>query len=666
MQAQVQRSRSCPRRILWRGIPGQSFATSLGEKETTVEREHVLRPMPIVEAECKLLNMKTFIGCVLQIANGYGDILDDIYAYGHLIDSMKANAEWIVIGEVNKDNIFHVHGLMKCNYRTDSWRRSVEGAFKIMATNPVFIERFGTGCTLDCLKCQKAHRTSSLLEYMCKDPKWFLGNSERLLQMAYDMFNWDLGSRFRNLPEPKGPKLDEANPMVQDILAAIMQYNCTTMEELMRADPDMVIKYLHRPGFSSIAQNCLTYAKCTKSAWKLSNYAHKPCDPSAIHQVLLHQGINVDQWDLTFYRWLTKQNGKKNTICIEGPSNTGKTSFWIGFRQNVPSGEVVNGQSFNYEGLVECYVGFWDEPLCADEQAEKFKQIAGGEPCTVPVKHKKPALLKQIPMVITTNRPFWYWCPSQEDMFRNRFNIYQFNWDATSQFFCRTRSECCECKPCLFSRGGEAGASGSTTGRLPRSKQSAQSLVARHSTEERAMGERSMRPGGKRSAKTPGGSRRRERSPSGAAASSSSSTISHGDGSSTKYRSSDTISGMGSGGSGSKEQMGRDSGTGGSDRDDNRGTGGTDRRGDGRTRGDSENDPSVSSMVSMGGTGSSESEMEDEISAKKRKLAREVATMTVPTREQWASYFSYLWAIYERKPIDLTCYESSLSDTEDD
>nr|QKE54877.1 MAG: nonstructural protein [Parvoviridae sp.] len=665
MQSQVSSSRGCARRYLWRGIPRQSFTTTVAEKETLVEKEHVLRPMPIVEAECKLLNMKTFIGCIVQLANGEGDVIDDILAYAHLIDAMGANTEWILVAETNKDGIFHVHVLGKCNFRTDSYRRSMQSAWNVLATNPSFIERYGNGCTMDCLKCQKAHRTAALFEYMCKAPNWFVSNSDRLLQMAYDLTTWDCGARFRDQKEEKGPQLDQANPMVQDILAAILQYNCQSIEELMRAAPEMVVKYLHRPGFSGIAQNCLTYSKCTKAAWKLSNYAQQPCDPSMIHQFLLHQGIDIDRWDLTFYRWVTKQNGKKNTICIEGPSNTGKTSFWQGFRQNVASGDCVNGQSFNWEGLLDCYAGFWDEPLCADEHAEKFKQIAGGEPCTVPVKHKKPALLKQIPMVITTNRPFWYWCPSQEPMFRNRMEFYWFNFDATGDFFCRTRSECCECRPCLFSRGSQVGASSSTIGRLQRSKQSTQSVVTRHTTEECDVGSRPVRAGGKRTAKSAEGSRGGKRSASSTIGSSSSTTVSHGHGSGSGNGSSDPRTGMDSGRSRGEQSMGRTDRTGGSDRDDNRTDGGTDRRGDGGSRIDTRNDPSISSMVSMGGTGSDKSQMETEIQTQKPIMVRQVDPMRIPTRQDWAMYFSYLYAIYEKKPIDLTCYES-LSGSDDD
>lgn len=634
--------------------------------EAIVEKENVLRPMPVIEMECKLINMKSFIGAVIQLANGDGDIIDDMTAYGHLLDSMKCNTEWICIGECNKDGIFHVHALAKNNYRTDSWRRSINSAWGIMATNPKFIEQFGTGCTMDCLKCQKAHRASALLEYMTKAPAWILANTDRMLQLAYDMIKWDMGSRFRQQSEPKAPNLDQANPMISDILACILEHNCKTVEEVMRHNPDMVLKYLHRPGFQNIVQNCLTYAKCTKSAWKISHFAQYPCDPSAVHAVLLHQGIDVDRFDITFYRWITKKNGKKNTLCIVGPSNTGKTSFFRGLRQNCPTGEVVNGQNFNYEGLVDCYLGVWDEPLCADEQAEKFKQIAGGEPCAVAVKHKKPYQLDQVPMIITTNRDFWFWCPTQEAMFRNRFEIYNFKYDATTKFFPRSRSTSCECSACKFSSCREASTSSATTSGMSGTKQSQELMAARHDAGKINVGSKSVRRGGKCTSKSPGGRSRGESSSSSQSGSSSSSTISNIRGSDSGNGSSNTGIGVHSSGTGSREYVGGQCESGRSEGHDSGSIEGSERGGEDGHRHNPTQDQDVSFVVPVGRPGRSKSQMEDELQAKKRRMAGELVSLRVPTKEDWRGYLCFLYEMFERKPIDLTCYESLSESSEDE
>ncbi|QMI57833.1 nonstructural protein 1 [Chestnut teal chaphamaparvovirus 2] len=666
MQSQVQRTRDCPRRYLWRGFPGQSFATTVVEKEAILtSQNHVLRPMPVLDLDIKQMNMKSYIGSVIQLAHNDGTVIESMLAYGHLIDAMKCNTEWIIIAEYNKDNVFHVHALCKNNFRTDSWRRSIGSAWNIMSVNPKWIEEFGTGATMDCLKCQKAHKPGALLEYMTKAPVWIVGNTDRILQIAYDMVNWDMGSRFRGLPEPKAaPDLDKANPMIADLLGAITAHNCKTVEEVMRKEPEMVLKYLHRPGFSAILQNCLTYAKCTKSAWKITSFAHHDCNPAAIHAVLLHQGIDVDRFDLTFYRWVTKQNGKKNTICIEGPSNTGKTSFFTGFRQICPTGEIVNGQSFNYEGLIDCYAGVWDEPLCADEQAEKFKQIAGGEPCSIPVKHKKPYALNQIPIIITTNRPFWFWCPTQEMMFRNRFEIYKFKFNATDRFYPRSCSRSCECCYCLVSSGRTISTSSSTTSGMQGKEQSTQSMAAGDGSSTSAMGSGPVRTGGKYTRKSATGRKWREGSTSRESGSSSSTTISNIGGSDTEYGSSDPNLGIHSTRTRDEQHVGRSDRCSGSHGHDYCKPTRTDRSGNAGSGRDSEQSKNVPTMVSVGGSGNTQSEMEDAIQTKKPRLVGEMGTMKVPTRQNWEMYLSYLYHIYEKKPIDLTCYES-LSDEDD-
>ena len=79
------------------------------------------------------------------------------------------------------------------------------------------------------LKCQKAHRATSLLEYMCKAPVWIMSNTEKLLQMTYDIEVWNLGERFKSSANDQTASIDNANPMIQEILECIMQHNCKTM-----------------------------------------------------------------------------------------------------------------------------------------------------------------------------------------------------------------------------------------------------------------------------------------------------------------------------------------------------------------------------------------------------------------------------------------------------
>ena len=79
--------------------------------------------------------------------------------------------------------------------------------------------------------------------------------------MSYDIELWDLGSRFKSPANDQTVSVDNANPMIQELLECIMQHNCKTFEDVVKKGADVVLKYLHRPGFSSVVQNCLVYAK---------------------------------------------------------------------------------------------------------------------------------------------------------------------------------------------------------------------------------------------------------------------------------------------------------------------------------------------------------------------------------------------------------------------
>ena len=80
-------------------------------------------------------------------------------------NNMPCNEDWIAIAEYNKDGIFHVHTLCKTGVRSDSYRRTANSVWEHIRADPTIIEHYGQ-CSLDMLKCQKAHRATSLLEYM--------------------------------------------------------------------------------------------------------------------------------------------------------------------------------------------------------------------------------------------------------------------------------------------------------------------------------------------------------------------------------------------------------------------------------------------------------------------------------------------------------------------
>lgn len=632
--------------------------------EILEEKEFVLRPMPVIEVEEKHMNMRAYIAGVLMITDGDGNVIENIVPYANLLNNMTCNDEWICIGEYNKDSIFHVHIVARTGVRTDSFRRTAINVWKTIQNATAFIDEYGAS-TMDMLKCQKAHKPTAILQYMCKAPKWICSTSERLLQYTYDVIEWDMCARFRGDPEPK-PDIDKANPMIQEILQCIMEHQCKSVEDVMKKGPEIIVKHLHKPGIASVIQNCITYARCTGQQWHLRIFANHEPNPGIIHGCLLTQGITPSEFDPVFWQWITKKHQKRNTIHILGASNTGKSSFIAGLGKVCPGGEIVNGPNFNFEGLIEMYWGKWEEPLCAPETVEKFKQISEGMQTAIPVKFKKPYILPRIPIYITTNAPIWTWCQSAKGPLMNRMWCFDFNYDMSDGLFNpRCIEPSCECCYCELSRGGPPIASSSTTTRVSQSKQSLpKQLVTRSSESKCSMGTGSMseRTGSSGSI-TEAGSSRGQSSSDTTIRSSTSTTISELHGSNTKYGSSSSDERICSSGTRSTECISsirtrRDN------RDDNRSDGRSGIRSDGSRR-HSKQHEILPTMVSMGGTRDTQSKME--IPSKKQRLGREMVTLKVPDKPEWSGYLAYLYRRYESQisgNIDLTAYEDLNSDSE--
>lgn len=403
--------------------------------------------------------MKEWQCGVFQICNGRGDPIPDPIAYALFFNHLVGINGWCFTGEYNKDGIFHVHALLKTSMRSDSLRRSMGTCFNNLMCSTTFRHNLGDhSSTIDVLKLQKCHRPTSLCAYMMKNPLYVVSNDERMLQYSYDLVLYGMHKRFQEKDKEKEKSTEpetsaEMNNMTKEIVDLVITNGCKVFEDCLRAGPEIMSKYLHRAGLRQIVDNCLQFVKSTGGGWSLALYEAYDPDPSAIHKVLLHQGIAPSEFDEIFHTWITKGDSKRNCICIEGPSNSGKSAFISGLKQCVAWGEIVNGSSgFNFEGLLETNIGIWEEPLIPPELAEKFKQIMEGMVTSIPVKYKKPHMLPRTPIIITTNHKLWRFCNAEEVMFRNRMWEFQFLHNCKDEFYTpRATEHSCECPYCRAS-----------------------------------------------------------------------------------------------------------------------------------------------------------------------------------------------------------------------
>ncbi|QEJ80802.1 NS1 protein [avian chapparvovirus BR_DF10] len=667
MSSEMERSRSDFGINLWVGSTGCSGDLNRNQAEALLINKPEWTPTSETETrrQLALLNMKQFQCAIVQINDPNGEPISNPLIYALLFNQLTTVNYWVCSGEFNKDEIFHVHVMLQTPSRSDSLRRSFYTVMTNLNISTNFQEIFGQQCTFECLKIERTHKPESMLAYLLKAPLWVCGNREHILQLSFDVHNLDLPARFRP-QEQEQQTIPEMNPMTEEIIGAIIEGGAKTMEDLVRTHPGVIAKYLHRVGLDTIIRNCLMYVKATGNEWTLEMYSKEDPDPRAIHRVLLHQGIEPSKFDDIFYTWLTKKDSKKNTICLYGPSNTGKSAFISGLKQLLPWGECVNTATFTFEGLIDSTIGVWEEPLISPEVAEKAKQIFEGMITSIPIKFKKPFKLPRTPIIITTNHYPWRFCSQEEPMFRNRMWIIDWIHPVKdSPYICRTTEHSCECGHCRASRGSTSPPSTTEPSEMSRREQSFPTREeSLRSTYEINVGSGSMYDPREGTSRSDYSSRR---------CSSSSTSEQCSDSTRSALGSSPTIErflGYGSNKSGHTgirihsaesqcpEQLESDDSDG-NIRHDSSGNGSSGsreqfkRKHSGRDGHFRTEHHSLSTMVGMGT--SKENKMQISIQPKKRKLDRKVGSIKhnpyniplyVPDKQAWKGYLAYLYCYY--------------------
>lgn len=441
------------------GTTGTSGDLTYAQAEAfLIDCDWIMIPIPELDKQLKIQNMKEWQCGIFQICDHKGSPYESPLPYALLFNNINICVEWICTGEWNKDGIFHTHAMFRTGARSDSLRRTLLTTWNNLMGYQNFRENLGPGSSsMDVLKLQKCHKPESMFGYLMKGPKWVIGTNQATLEICCSIDAWGLNDKWKPKDEPIITDAGEMNKMTEDIVGLITEFSCKTFEDCLRHGPLIMQKYLHRPGLTAVVNNCLAFVRSTGSAWNLSVYAKYRPNPSIVHRTLLFQGIPPVDFDQIFWTWITKTHDKKNTILIRGPSNTGKSAFIAGFKQCVTWGEVVNAPTFAFEGLLDCTIGVWEEPLCGPELAEKAKQVLEGMSTSIPIKHKKPQMLPRTPILITTNHDLWRFCQHEEDMFRNRMWIFNFNHTPLdAPYFPRTSEYRCKCSHCRASRGGSS------------------------------------------------------------------------------------------------------------------------------------------------------------------------------------------------------------------
>ncbi|TGZ74850.1 hypothetical protein CRM22_000710 [Opisthorchis felineus] len=122
--------------------------------------------------------------------------------------------------------------------------------------------------------------------------------------------------------------------------------------------------------------------------------------------------INKQTFLCNITRIMNKEIDRKNAFVIEGPTTTGKTLFVKLIAENYIYGTVQRSgdhSQFFLMNLLNKALALMEEPRITQLTVNDFKELLGGNPFDIHVKHQKDERLNRLPVLITTNNDLTYY-----------------------------------------------------------------------------------------------------------------------------------------------------------------------------------------------------------------------------------------------------------------
>ncbi len=158
----------------------------------------------------------------------------------------------------------------------------------------------------------------------------------------------------------------------------------------------------------------------------------------AMEEMMKYQtGQPANRWRDEVHEWFNKatKDPKKNTLCLYGPKNSGKTWLFKPLQMmccnHTIIGSSMDGRTSNFLFMNACNKRFivFNETHVTPDNCDKYKELLGGEQTEVDVKHKPMQTVYRTPCVITTNHhPFFGIIdPEDRSALEARTNIKRWN-----------------------------------------------------------------------------------------------------------------------------------------------------------------------------------------------------------------------------------------------
>nr|WAX26092.1 MAG: nonstructural protein [Army ant associated chapparvovirus 8] len=337
------------------------------------------------------------------------DPVTTVDIYDKLIE--RIDEPFVLVCEKSDEGVIHWHMIWFTSKRSDNAKRLLQK----------YLMKFNIS-----ISCQQTRSTKHLLRYILKNPITVaIGLDEALKKYTMKI----LGEE----PVQKEKETDLfPNQMVRDFINVMKDTRRYTFEELVLVRPDIMQKYLHKPNIEAIINNCKLYLlkpkRITETMLRLT-LDIVVTDLFPLWFTLRYHDINAREFILDFWNVLFLTSDKHNVLCLQGPSNSGKTYFIRPLANIFNYGEVVTGGTFMFQNCINTEMIIWEEPLIGSDYAELCKRVFEGMTTQVNVKFKPPQTLYRTPVIMTTNKDVWHYCDSDESAFRNRMFHYNFTKD---------------------------------------------------------------------------------------------------------------------------------------------------------------------------------------------------------------------------------------------
>lgn len=164
-----------------------------------------------------------------------------------------------------------------------------------------------------------------------------------------------------------------------------------------------------------IEQETMTFEEILRS-----NHHSRTCQHPAdtrlgeewLDQLIQVNNINKRELLMCLTSVMNKLCTRKNAFVIEGPTTTGKTLFVKLIAENYVYGTVQRSgdhSQFFLMNLLNKTLALMEEPRITQITVNDFKELLGGNPFDIHVKHQKDERLERIPVLITTNNALTYY-----------------------------------------------------------------------------------------------------------------------------------------------------------------------------------------------------------------------------------------------------------------